>query len=42
MADTPIAIQQPMDLVRIALDERVRVKMRGERELRGRLHVSNK
>lgn len=29
----------PIDLIRIALDERVFVKMRGDRELRGRLHV---
>ena len=28
-----------MDLMRLALDERVRVKMRGDRELRGRLHA---
>lgn len=32
-------VQQPMDLIRLALDERIKVKMRGERELRGRLHV---
>lgn len=29
----------PIDLIRLALDERIYVKMRGERELRGRLHV---
>lgn len=33
-------IDMPIDLVRFALDERVFVKMRGDRELRGRLHVS--
>ncbi|GAB0495534.1 hypothetical protein MMPV_006836 [Pyropia vietnamensis] len=29
----------PIDLIRLALDERIYVKMRGERELRGRLHA---
>lgn len=37
MVDT--VVRQPMDLMRLALDERVRVKMRGKRELRGRLHA---
>lgn len=32
-------IREPVDLVRLSLDEVVRVKMRGNRELRGRLHV---
>ena len=32
-------IKQPLDLVRLALGEVIRVKMRGGRELRGRLHV---
>ena len=35
-----VAVREPLDLVRLALDERVYVKLRGERELRGRLHVS--
>ena len=29
----------PIDLVRLSLDERVYVKLRGGRELRGRLHA---
>lgn len=33
-------VEQPLDLVRLSLDERVRVKMRGNREIRGKLHVS--
>jgi U6 snRNA-associated Sm-like protein LSm3 len=33
-------IAQPLDLVRLSLDERIYVKMRGDRELRGVLHVS--
>ena len=32
-------IKQPLDLIRLALGEVVRVKMRGGRELRGKLHV---
>lgn len=34
-------MQEPLDLIRLSLDERIYVKMRGERELRGRLHVSD-
>lgn len=33
-------VEQPLDLVRLSLDETIRVKMRGNRELRGKLHVS--
>lgn len=36
---TEMVIKQPLDLVRLALGEVIRVKMRGGRELRGRLHV---
>ena len=32
------AVDEPMELVRLALDERVYVKLRGERELWGKLH----
>ncbi|KXN72596.1 LSM-domain-containing protein [Conidiobolus coronatus NRRL 28638] len=32
-------IAQPLDLVRLSLDERIYVKMRGDRELRGVLHA---
>ena len=40
MADEAEAtVQEPMDLIKLALDERVYVKLKGERELRGRLHV---
>lgn len=35
-----VTIKQPLDLVRVSLDEVIRVKMRGDRELRGKLHVS--
>ena len=33
-------IEEPLDLVRLSLDERLYVKMRNDRELTGRLHVS--
>jgi hypothetical protein len=33
-------VKEPLDLVRLSLDERVYVKMRGDREIRGKLHVS--
>lgn len=32
---------EPLDLVRLCLDEVVFVKLRGDRELQGRLHVSH-
>lgn len=34
-----INVKEPLDLIRLSLDERIYVKMRNERELRGRLHV---
>lgn len=35
----PAAVEEPLDLVRLSLDERIYVKLRGDRELRGKLHV---
>ena len=35
-----VAVEEPLDLVRLSLDERILVKLRNNRELRGRLHVS--
>jgi len=32
-------VEEPLDLIRLSLDERVYVKLRGDRELRGRLHA---
>ncbi|KAG2489038.1 hypothetical protein HYH03_012476 [Edaphochlamys debaryana] len=32
-------VKEPLDLIRLSLDERIYVKLRGERELRGRLHA---
>ena len=34
------AVKEPLDLIRLSLDERIYVKLRHDRELRGRLHVS--
>ena len=34
-----MAVEEPLDLIRLSLDERIYVKMRNERELRGRLHA---
>lgn len=39
MGDEEPAVKEPHDLLRLSLDERIYVKLRGERELRGRLHV---
>lgn len=36
----PTSFSEPLDLVRLSLDEIVFVKLRGDRELKGRLHVS--
>jgi U6 snRNA-associated Sm-like protein LSm3 len=33
------SVSEPLDLVRLSLDEMVFVKLRGDRELKGRLHV---
>mmetsp|Transcript_23781 Transcript_23781/g.32443 ORF Transcript_23781/g.32443 Transcript_23781/m.32443 type:complete len:95 (+) Transcript_23781:89-373(+) len=32
-------VEEPLDLIRLSLDQRIYVKMRGERELRGHLHA---
>lgn len=36
------SVSEPLDLVRLSLDEIVFVKLRGDRELKGRLHVRSK
>ncbi|CCJ28802.1 unnamed protein product [Pneumocystis jirovecii] len=33
------SVLEPLDLVRLSLDERVYVKLRGDREIKGRLHA---
>lgn len=38
-AEEDTTVKEPLDLIRLSLDERVYVKLRGDRELRGKLHV---
>lgn len=40
VAGASSSVSEPLDLVRLSLDEIVFVKLRGDRELKGRLHVS--
>ncbi|KYM96282.1 U6 snRNA-associated Sm-like protein LSm3 [Cyphomyrmex costatus] len=35
----PIDVKEPLDLIKLSLEERIYVKMRNERELRGKLHA---
>ena len=39
MEDKEEGHQEPLDLVRLCIDEIVIIKLRGDRELKGRLHV---
>lgn len=32
-------VEEPLDLIRLFLDERILVKLRGDREITGKLHV---
>eukprot|EP00696_Hemimastix_kukwesjijk_P010311 gnl/Hemi2/22999_TR7693_c0_g2_i1.p1 gnl/Hemi2/22999_TR7693_c0_g2~~gnl/Hemi2/22999_TR7693_c0_g2_i1.p1 ORF type:complete len:109 (-),score=25.01 gnl/Hemi2/22999_TR7693_c0_g2_i1:45-341(-) len=32
-------VEEPLDLIKLSLDERIYVKMRNDRELRGKLHA---
>merc|ERR1712087_469436 len=32
-------VHEPLDLVRLSLDERILIKLRGDRDIRGRLHA---
>eukprot|EP00937_MAST-01D_sp_MAST-1D-sp2_P005434 g5434.t1 len=34
-----MSVEEPFDLIRLSLDERVFVKCRGNRQLRGKLHA---
>ena len=42
MAEEDTTVKEPLDLIRLSLDERIYVKLRGEREIRGKLHVSTR
>ena len=38
-ASAPVqTVEEPLDLIRLSLDEKVYIKMRNQRELKGRLH----
>ncbi|KAJ2646746.1 U4/U6-U5 snRNP complex subunit lsm3 [Coemansia sp. RSA 1250] len=37
--NTATTVEEPLDLVRLSLDERIYVKLRGDRELHGKLHA---
>ena len=39
MPDISAGVQEPLDLIRLSLSERVFVKLRGDRQLTGILHV---
>ena len=39
VAGTTATVEEPLDLIRLSLDERIYVKMRNERELKGRLNA---
>jgi len=39
MAEEDTTVKEPLDLIRLSLDERVYVKLRGDRESRGKLHA---
>mmetsp|Transcript_35413 Transcript_35413/g.75659 ORF Transcript_35413/g.75659 Transcript_35413/m.75659 type:complete len:95 (+) Transcript_35413:18-302(+) len=36
---TTSVVHEPLDLVRLSLDERILIKLRGDRDIRGRLHA---
>ncbi|KAL3908983.1 MAG: hypothetical protein SGPRY_009590, partial [Prymnesium sp.] len=38
MCQATSVVTEPLDLVRLSLDERIHVKLRGDRDLRGKLH----
>jgi U6 snRNA-associated Sm-like protein LSm3 len=37
--DIAVSVEEPLDLIRLSLNERVYVKLRQDRELRGRLQA---
>uniref|UniRef100_A0A8I6X8E1 Sm domain-containing protein n=1 Tax=Hordeum vulgare subsp. vulgare TaxID=112509 RepID=A0A8I6X8E1_HORVV len=40
-SEEDVAVKEPLDLIRLSLDERIYVKLRSDRELRGKLHDLN-
>jgi U6 snRNA-associated Sm-like protein LSm3 len=41
-APTGGTVEEPLDLILLSLDETIYVKLKGDRELKGRLHVRKK
>lgn len=41
LPDAPVTatVDEPLDLIRLSLDERIYIKLRNDREIRGQLHV---
>lgn len=39
MENAGSTVEEPLDLIRLFLDERILVKLRGDREVTGKLHV---
>ncbi|CAH8525746.1 unnamed protein product [Dicrocoelium dendriticum] len=39
LVDQPVLVEEPLDLIRLSLDEKIYVKMKHNRELRGTLHA---
>lgn len=41
MTEEDATVKEPLDLIRLSLDEKIYVKLRHDREIKGRLHVGN-
>ena len=39
MTEEDATVKEPLDLIRLSLDEKIYVKLRHDREVKGRLHV---
>ena len=39
MSEEDATVKEPLDLIRLSLDEKIYVKLRHDREIKGRLHV---
>lgn len=41
MSEEDATVKEPLDLIRLSLDEKIYVKLRHDREIKGKLHVSS-
>lgn len=39
MSEEDATVKEPLDLIRLSLDEKIYVKLRHDREIKGKLHV---